>query len=54
MREDASKGQGSDDSKYGQFFIYYSGHGCLINYSTAGIDINGKIIEFYDNYIIEM
>ncbi len=47
MREDARiLGKVMDGSKHGQFFIYYSGHGCVRNFNTAGVDINGDLIEF--------
>ena len=40
-KEAAKLGQMTDGSQHGLYFIYYSGHGCIVNHRTAGIDING-------------
>ncbi len=36
------------------FFIYYSGHGCMLNGRTAGIDIEGNPINFDAEFIDEV
>ncbi len=46
-------GKVKDGSKHGLFFIYYCGHGCISNSSTAGVDILGELIELND-YIEEI
>ncbi len=43
-----------DGSKHGQFFIYYSGHGCINDYNTAGVDIKGDLIELDYDYAEEI
>ena len=44
----------TDGSKYGQFFIYYSGHGCINDFRTAGVDVNGDLIELENDYVDEI
>ncbi len=43
-----------DGSKHGLFFIFYSGHGCINDYNTAGIDVNGDLIDLDENYVDEI
>ncbi len=40
-----------DGSKYGQFFLFYSGHGCISDFRTAGVDVLGETIELEDDYV---
>ncbi len=55
MEEDATNlGYNGDDSKHGLFFIYYSGHGCISDLKTAGIDMNGDVIRLEHDLIDEI
>ena len=43
-----------DGSKHGLFFIYFSGHGCINGFHTAGVDINGDIINIDYDFVDEI
>ena len=52
MEEDATKlGQRTDGSQHGVFFIYYSGHGCMFDNKTHGIDIQNEYIKLEEDIL---